>query len=191
MIKKKSLIVAAVSGFIICCVLVLTLVGYIAYLELKDSDLKNIYNVTLDKINARIYSRHLDVSDLGVYIEAYGPLKGKPVLSGSVKNIGYRDVSDVLLRVKLTDNDGAVLYEVVFHPQEPSLGYSGLSHISIPYLSGAQRPAIKRGASLQFKKVILNCPDGILSELNRISLNPQSREKWNGRIAPEILSVSF
>lgn len=42
-IKKKSLIVAFVSSAIITIVMILTLVGYVAYLEIKDSEAKASY----------------------------------------------------------------------------------------------------------------------------------------------------
>jgi|GEM_PF-1207397 hypothetical protein len=206
LIKKKSLVVALISSFIICCVLVLTLVGYIAYMELKDNELKSAYHGLLDKINARIYSRHIDVSGLGVEIENYGALRGKPVLSGVLKNTGYREVSDVLMRVKLLDGEGAVLYEVVFHPQEPSLGYSELSQVAIPYLYRSQKSPIKRGEAIRFKKILANCPKEITAGIKRSSSiesgakaagaagkggSVPGRDKWYGRIEPEIMSVGF
>ena len=42
-IKKKSLIVAFVSSAIIAIVMILTLVGYVAYLEIKENEVKASY----------------------------------------------------------------------------------------------------------------------------------------------------
>lgn len=52
LIKQKSLIVALVSSFVIVLVLVLTLIGYLAYIELKGEEHKRDYQKLLQKINA-------------------------------------------------------------------------------------------------------------------------------------------
>ncbi|MFH0764285.1 MAG: hypothetical protein V1927_04725 [Candidatus Omnitrophota bacterium] len=49
-IKKKSLIVALVSGFIISLVLILTLIGYAAYLELKNENFIRSYECAMEKL---------------------------------------------------------------------------------------------------------------------------------------------
>ncbi len=56
-IKKKSLIVALVSGSVISLVLVLTLVGYAAYLELKNKNSIKAYECMLEKLNAKNHSK--------------------------------------------------------------------------------------------------------------------------------------
>ena len=38
LLKKKSRIVTLVSGLVLSCVLILTLVGYIAYIEIKNEE---------------------------------------------------------------------------------------------------------------------------------------------------------
>lgn len=52
-IKKKSLVVALVSSLTIAAVLILTLIGYIAYLELKDKELKASYEQMLGELRIR------------------------------------------------------------------------------------------------------------------------------------------
>lgn len=49
-IKKKSLVVALVSGVIISAVLILTLIGYIIYVELRAEEFKRQYQINLQKI---------------------------------------------------------------------------------------------------------------------------------------------
>jgi hypothetical protein len=191
LIKKKSLIVALVSGLIICGVLVLTLVGYLVYLELKDKELRNSYQQLLQKVNAKLYSRHIAISGLGAATESTGSLKGDPVIEGTLTNNGYREISDILLLVKFLDNDGAVLYEVVFHPQEPSLGHAGITQAALPHLQGAPKAAIKKGSTLAFKKILAHCPAGILSEIKRPGGPAKGRGRWSGKLHAEILSVSF
>jgi len=49
-IKKKSLIVAFVSGCLISLVLILTLIGYTAYLELKNENFIRAYECMLERL---------------------------------------------------------------------------------------------------------------------------------------------
>lgn len=52
-LKKKSFIVAFISSLILSAVLILTLIGYVAYLELKDKELKASYEHQLSELKAR------------------------------------------------------------------------------------------------------------------------------------------
>jgi hypothetical protein len=53
-IKRKSLAVVVISGFIISSVLVLTLVGYSMYMELKDREAKLAYEHDLEQVKAKL-----------------------------------------------------------------------------------------------------------------------------------------
>jgi len=57
MLKKKSLIVVLISGSIISAVLVLTLIGYVIYTEIKGEGLKRSYQYHLEKILARAHPK--------------------------------------------------------------------------------------------------------------------------------------
>ena len=57
-LKKKSLIVTLVSAFVLSCVLILTLVGYVVYIEIKNEESKRSYHHSLDKLNATIYEKY-------------------------------------------------------------------------------------------------------------------------------------
>lgn len=56
-LKKKSLIVVLASGFIVSAVLVLTLIGYVVYTEIKGEEFKRSYHNHLEKILARAYPK--------------------------------------------------------------------------------------------------------------------------------------
>jgi hypothetical protein len=191
LIKKKSLIVATVSGMIICCVLVLTLIGYIAYLELKNRELANRYDEMLQKVNAKFYSRQIAISDLAAVVDDSGPLKGRPVVQGVLKNKGNRDISDLLMKLRFQDMGGAVLYEAVFHPQEPALGSASLTQVPIPYISSQHMEPVMRGGELRFKKILANCPVEICDRLEPSGNGSGIQRRWGGRLEPEILSVRF
>ena len=189
-IKKKSLIVALVSSFVIALVLVLTLIGYMMYLEIRDRNVQHAYQELLAKVNARVYARYLEISRLAARIDNAGPLKGKPVVEGVIKNSGTRNVTNLVLKVKFLDRNGATIYETAFAPQEPSLGGMGLPQVNIPYFNSAARVIISPGGSLPFKRVLSNCPPEILSALqDRENLRKDSR--WTNALAHEILAIDF
>ena len=52
-LKKKSFVVALVSSFVLSAVLILTLIGYVVYLELKESELKASYEHQLGELKTR------------------------------------------------------------------------------------------------------------------------------------------
>jgi hypothetical protein len=191
LIKKKSLIVALVSGFVICLVLITTLVGYAVYLELKDDESRKAYQAQLYKANAKFYAKYIDIDRLGALTETSGALRGQPVVVGIVRNRGYKDISDMLMKVKFLDRDGAIIYEAVFHPQEPSLGSSSLTKVSIPYLSESSKSVIRPEGSLPFKRILAGCPREISAELEKGAPAQKSAGKWSGRLDYEILAVGF
>ena len=191
LIKKKSLIVALVSSFVICLVLIMTLVGYAVYLELKDEESRKVYQAMLQKVNAQYYAKHIEVARLSATVESAGALKGQPVVEGIVRNSGYKDISDILLKVKFLDRDGAILYEVVFHPQEPSLGSSSLPNVSIPYFSEHAKTVIRPEGSLPFKRILTNCPAEIIGELKNGKAAKGVAGRWSGRFDYEILAINF
>ncbi|MDD5421911.1 MAG: hypothetical protein WC592_03440 [Candidatus Omnitrophota bacterium] len=190
-IKKKSLIVAFVSSFVIFCVLVLTLVGYIVYQEIKSEEFRLSYIYELEKINARFYAKFIDISKLNAKMENSGPLKGNPIIEGVLKNKGNRVVTGLLIKVKLLDEDGAVIYEVTFHPNKPSLGDSNLTQAAMPYLYGRSEIPIRPNETMPFKKILNNCPGEIASELKAESGPTEGSGRWAGRLASEILSIEF
>ena len=93
LIKKKSVIVALVSSFVIALVLILTLVGYFVYLEFKGNEFKRYYSELLEKAKAGVYSKYIDITKLDARIENSGPLKGKPIIEGVVTNKGKKEIS--------------------------------------------------------------------------------------------------
>lgn len=191
-IKKKSLIVVFISSVVICGALVLTLLGYVIYIELKDEESKSYYQNLLQKLNTKIYAKHLEVSKLNAKIEEGGPLKGKAVVEGLIKNCGNKSIKDSLVKMKFLDNDGAVIYEIVFHPQEPSLGTGSLTQLAIPYLYTPSRVIIKPNDSLHFKKILSNCPDEIRMDLQKkVGGFVKGAAKWSGNLDFEILFLDF
>jgi hypothetical protein len=190
-IKKKSLIVALISSMVICFVLVINLAGYLIYLELKDDEMNKSYRSMLRKVNAKVYSKHIEVAKLGAGFDRSGALSGQAVLEGIIRNDGYRDITDLSIKVKFLDRDGAVLYEVSFHPQEPSLASYSLPQISITHLTDSSMSTIKPESSLPFKKILTGCPKEILSELKENTGSSGGKGRWGGKFDYEILSVNY
>lgn len=191
LIKKKSLIVALISGLVISAVLVLTLLGYVFYIELKGKEFKRSYQELLSKINAKVYSKHIDISKLNAKVETSGALKGKPIVEGLIRNNGTREITNILIKVNILDRDGSVLYEIAFHPQEPALGSSILPNVSIPYFGTPAKTILRPGNDMPFKRILAYCPKEILSELDRGMNFSKTSGKWSGNLSSEVLSVDF
>jgi len=192
MLKKKSLILTLISSIVICLVLVVNLAGYLIYLELKDDELTKIYKAKLQKINAKVYSKYIEIARLGAGFNVTGPLSGKAALEGIIRNDGYRDITDMLIKVRFLDKDGAALYEVTFHPMEPSLGsYGVFAPAPISHPADSLASIIRPESSLPFKKILANCPEEILSELRAGTGSSGGRGRWAGKLDYEILAVNF
>ncbi|MDP3791911.1 MAG: hypothetical protein Q8R38_07705 [Candidatus Omnitrophota bacterium] len=190
-VKKKSLIVGLVSSFVIALVLVLTLAGYFIYLEFKAKEFETSYHELLGKAKAKIYSKYIAIEKLDARIENTGPLKGKPIIEGTVTNKGAKEILDLCLIINFLDKDNAVIYQTQMYPQEPSLGGSVLPYVNIPYLSTHPKTVLKPNESYAFKKIILNCPTEIFLELREGEKPKKSFGKWSGRLTADNASLDF
>jgi hypothetical protein len=190
-LKKKSVIVALISGLIVSIVLILTLVGYSAYLELKNEESRISYVYALDKINGRIYGKYIEISGLTAKIERSGALRDKAIIEGTVKNSGQREISELITKIKFLDTDGAVIYEAVSDLLEPALGTGTVGSIKIPYLSNNPHIKVKIGGSLPFKKILTNPPAEIYSCLRDDGGLSKNRGRWSGKFDYEIVSAGL
>lgn len=190
-IKRKSLVVALVSGLVISLVLILTLIGYFMYIEFKGEEFKRTYQELLQKAKAKVYSKYLDISGLDARIENTGPLKGKPIVGGVITNKGARTVMDLALKINFIDKDNAVLYELVLRPQEPALGQSVITPPSIPYLYTPPKAVLKSNEALTFKKIMTNCPTEVFVELREGDRPKKTFGKWSGKLTSQVISLEF
>lgn len=190
-IKRKSLIVAVVSSIIISLVLILTLIGYLAYLTLREENLKLTYQDLLAKVNAKAYSRYIEFSALEAKMEVSGVLKAKPTVSGTIKNKGTKNITSLLVKAKFLDKDGATIYETAFLPQQPSLSASALKQVNIPYLRTSPKVILKSGDSLAFKIVIADCPREIFLALKETASPGKTAGRWAGKVVCELLEIDF
>lgn len=191
LVKKKSLIVALVSSFVIALVLVLTLAGYFVYLEFKGEEFKRYYQELLQRAKADVYSKYIEISKLDARIENSGPLKGKPVIEGAVKNKGLKRILDLAIKVNFLDKDNAVIYEAVLRPQEPALGGASIARVSIPYLYTMPKTVLNPNEEVAFKKIITNCPTEVFVELREGDSPKKTFGKWSGRLTAQPVSLDF
>ena len=182
-IKRKSLIVGLVSSIVIAVVLIMTLVGYSLYLELKNGEFERVYQELLEKAKAKVYSKNLDIFGLDARIENTGALKGKPIVEGAITNKGTRDVTNLAIKLNFLDKDSAVIYEFTARPQEPALPHT--------YTYTYSSAAIKPGETLKFKKIIANCPTEIFVELREGEKPAKSFGRWSGKLTSETVSLDF
>jgi len=190
LVKKKSVIVALISGFVLSCVLILTLVGYVAYTELKNEESKISYRRMLGRLNAGIYGKFIEIGGLEVRSDESGALHGKNIVEGTLKNCGEKDVSEILLKLKFFDMEGAIIYEALLDPLGPALGSGGLSQVGISHLLVPDGTFVQKGRSIFFKKILVNCPEEITSSMKPIR-GYKARQKWPGKISYEILSLKL
>ena len=191
-LKKKSVIVAIVSGLVVSIVLILTLVGYSVYLEVKNEESRISYGYALAKISARVYGKYVEITGLTAKIEKSGVLRDKVVLEGTVKNNGERELFEIIAKIKFLDRDGAVIYEAVSDLLEPALGAGTIGSIKIPYLSYHPRITVKIGGSLPFKKILANPPAEIyscLSDEGGFSKNNVGKTSGNQRISRRFTGI--
>lgn len=193
LIKRKSLIVGLVSSIIIAIVLIMTLVGYFIYLEIKSREFGRVYQELLEKAKAKVYSKHLDIFGLDARIENTGALKGKPIIEGAITNKGSREVVNLVLKITFMDRDSAPIYELVAYPQEPALGGTIFTHVSISRLYGYTHSigSLKPGQTLKFKKIITSCPTEIFVELREGEKPTKSFGRWSGKLDSEVMSLDL
>ena len=190
-LKKKSVIVALVSGLVVSIVLILTLVGYSVYLEVKNEESRISYGYVFAKISARVYGKYVEITGLTAKIEKSGVLRDKVVLEGTVKNNGERELFEIIAKIKFLDRDGAVIYEAVSDLLEPALGAGTIGSIKIPYLSYHPRITVKIGGSLPFKKILVNPPTEIYSCLSGEGGFSKNSGIWSGKFDYEIISAKL
>lgn len=191
LIKKKSLVVALVSSVVIALVLILTLVGYYIYLELKAEEFRRHYQELLGKAKAKVYSKYIEVESLDARIENTGALKGKPIIEGVVINKGTRDVFDLAVAVNFLDKDSAVIYETELMVLEPALGSTPLAYVNIPYLYNSPKTILKPGERSTFKKVLAGCPTEIFLELREGEKPKRTFGRWSGKLTARAASLDF
>ena len=191
LLKKKSLMVTLVSGFVLSSVLILTLVGYMAYIELKNEESKISYRNMLGRLDAKAYEKYVEISGLSAKTEDTGALKGKNIVYGVLKNRGNKDISGLLIKINFFDRDGAVMYETIFDPREPPLGSSPIPEVKIPYIYTPARIITKRGDLVPFKKILDNCPAEIVSSINNASGFLKDRGKWSGKLGYKLISIEL
>jgi hypothetical protein len=194
-IKPKSLIVVILSSVVISSVLIFTLIGYYMYIELKERDVEKACSDSIKKMQARIFSKHIEISQLSCEMGTSGPLKGKAVISGVVKNSSGRRLASIVIKVKFLDTEGASMYEVMSQPLEPTFGLDQLGSLTRAYLAPSQRNFLEPNSSRAFKRIIPNCPQEILRTLAPSRKGKKSatkrRSQWSGQLTAEVMSVSL
>lgn len=193
LIKPKSFIVALASSVIIALVLVLTLTSYLFYIEFKNSEFRSAYKELLSQANAKYYSRYIQIAKLEAGIETSGTLKGRIVIEGRITNKGSRGISDLLIKVRFIDKDGAILFETSFKPQDPSLGYADgeQKQSGIMRFINQQRVFLRPGGSFVFKKVLRRIPKEIANTIHESTKSGLPANSWDGRIEYEISRLDY
>jgi hypothetical protein len=156
-IKSRTRPVIILSSLIIISVMVLTMLGFYAYLEWKEKNMRNTYYEDLYKLNAQIFKKHISVI-LKAKFETEGYLKETPVVYGSIKNNLDKKIYSLKMKVRLFDQDQKVLYLDTFLP----IGYDLETFIDIRELIFNTENFLGEGDSISFEHQIKNCPPKVL-----------------------------
>ncbi len=196
LIKPKSLIVIFLSSIVISSVLIFTLIGYYMYIELKERDTEKARADSIKKIQAKIFSKYIEIAQLSGEIETSGPLKGRPSIAGVIKNTSARPLCNILLKVKFLDTKKASIYEVVFQPLEPTFGIDQLGSMTMSYLAGPPKNFLEPNSSKVFKRLVPNCPRELFKPVAESAKGKKGKtqkrlSQWSGGLAAEVVSVSL
>jgi len=156
-IKRTSALVIVVSSSVIVAVLALTIFGFYAYLEWKETAIAKNYRLNLYELNARVFGRHILIN-LQAKLGTEGALKGRPVVEGTVKNASNRKIYSLKLRIAFYDRQRQVIYVDKFYP-------IGAEPEPLVNISGFTENFLKDGDSISFKHPLKNCPQEIESYL--------------------------
>ncbi len=165
-IKRTSALVIIVSSSVIMIVLALTIFGFYAYLEWKETDTVKNYRLSLYDLNARVFNR-LVLLNLKANLGTEGALKGKPVIEGTVENISNKKIYSLKLKISFYDHQNRAIYVDRFYPV-------GAEPEPLVNISGFSENFLGEGDSISFKHPLRNCPreivDYLIAELNFVKL---------------------
>ncbi len=196
LIKRKSIIVVALSAVVISVALTSTLIGYYVYLEIKGREDERGSSDAIKRLEAKIFSKYVDIGGLSYGIEPSGALRGKPVIKGVIANRSTRRLYDIVLNVKFIDEDGASIYEVIFQAQEPAFGIDQLGVMTRAYLTGSQKSYLEANSSSAFKRIVPNCPTELLKAAGsgkggKDEAASKKTTRWSGKLTAEVISLGL
>jgi len=175
-IKRTSALVIVVSSSVIVAVLALTIFGFYAYLEWKETDIVKGYRLALYDLNARVFDKHVLV-DLQAKLGAESVSTGKPIVEGTVRNASNKKVYSLRLRIAFCDSQRQVIYVDKFYP----IGTEPESLVSV---GGITENFLKEHDSISFKHPLKNCPQEIENYL-------RTRSKFVKQPNVEALSLVY
>ncbi len=156
-IKRTSALVIIISSSVIVTVLALTIFGFYAYLEWKETDIDKNYRLGLYDLNARVFDKHILIN-LQAKLGAKGASRGKPIVEGTVKNASNKKIYSLKLRIAFCDRQRQVIYVDKFYP-------IGADPESLVNISGITENFLKEGDSISFERPLKNYPQEIESYL--------------------------
>jgi len=156
-IKRTSALVIVISSSVIISVLILTILGFYAYLEWKEKTIRKNYQLALYDLNGRVFAEYITI-DLFPAIEAEGPFKGKPVIEGTVRNTSNKSIYSLKLKIAFCDPERRVAYIDRFYPVGTAL--------DSPAAAGdVTENFLRENDSISFKRQLINCPPEVVRYL--------------------------
>ena len=156
-LKRKSILIIAVSSFVITSVLVLTIFGFYAYLEWKEKNIRRSYRLALHELNGELFKKYVIIT-LQPKIAGEGVFQGKPVVAGTIKNTSNKSIYSLRMKVSFCDRAQRVVYVDTFYP-------IGAEPDSLIDRVDTTTNFLREGDSLSFTHHLKNCPPEVMSHL--------------------------
>ncbi|MGB2629683.1 MAG: hypothetical protein WBD24_03825 [Candidatus Omnitrophota bacterium] len=185
LLRGKHFLVIFFSSLIILIVLISTIIGYILYVEWKNSNFIARYNRSISKLTAEMFRDEILISNVNIGIEKNGPFSGMPFIEGGLKNNSPKAITAILLELSFLDPAGAVTYKVWLHPV-------GDERFHTSTLAGVEhtRNVLLPGDSIAFRHMLRNCPPEIVEQFSSKSKFAKSSSKDKVKLEYKITGMT-
>lgn len=156
-LKPRTVPVIAFSSAVIVSVLALTMFGFYAYIEWKESNAAHNYKLALYELKGHLFEKFVIVS-LRAKIGEVGTFRGKPIVEGTIKNTSNKKIYSLKLKITFHDKEHRALYVDTFYPV-------GLEFESLLNLSSTTKNYLRDGDAISFKHQLRNCPPRVMGYL--------------------------
>ncbi|MFH1753354.1 MAG: hypothetical protein ABH875_04145 [Candidatus Omnitrophota bacterium] len=189
--KLKSVIVIILSSVLISAVILLTIFGLSLFMGWKERESSILHKESLSLLNARRYSRYLDIQDMQPKFEKRGLYKGECALEGSIRNNGYRTITSIELSVQFLNSSGDIIHIEKVQPLKTSIMPKRTTIAALSLFTSGKEVPMLPGESIRFKHILSEQKDkDLISPIknNRYGTNPN---EWSGKLSQTLTRIKF
>ncbi len=196
-LKKKSIIVITVSSITLSIVILSTFAGFFLYATWKENEGEELYLEKLGSVLAQTYYNKIVITDLEAKISKTYPYKEKPVLKGSIENLGNSTIKHLVIKVYFLDFRNDSIYDVEFEPLKYISKKEGVVTPFIEMLIREDEVPLGENEKAEFTYSLENCPPEIGKMIENNQLKPTfvkhriNKDSWSGKLKTKILRMRF